>query len=139
MGNSMIASLRRHLERAVKSYAGERRGIKEKRFGLVTLHRPANVDDDRQLAEILETRSVISVDLLLYWPVHPRTRARIDEAAIPKETRVLGVSCLSLRDNTQRPAAIECGTNWLASPRKKPSRRPGTRTLPIAEKNGFRR
>jgi UDP-N-acetylglucosamine 2-epimerase (non-hydrolysing) len=152
IGNLMIDSLRRHLERAMKSNIRERLGINVERFGLVTLHRPANVDNDRQLAEIYEALSVISDDLPLYWPLHPRTRARIEQAAIPflgrihfteplgyldflcleassavvltdsggvqEEATVLGIPCLTLRDNTERPATIEYGTNRLAGIRK---------------------
>ena len=152
IGNLMIDSLRRHLERAKKSDIRERLGIIGGRFGLVTLHRPANVDNERQLVEILEALAVISGDLPLYWPMHPRTRDRIDRAAIPlsdriysveplgyldflclqansslvltdsggvqEETTVLGIPCLTLRDNTERPATIEYGTNRLAGTRK---------------------
>jgi UDP-N-acetylglucosamine 2-epimerase (non-hydrolysing) len=151
-GNLMIDSLRRHLERAMKSDIRERLGIRGDGFGLVTLHRPANVDKDLQLAEILEALSVISGDLPLYWPMHPRTRARIDQAANPflgrihiteplgyldflclqassavvltdsggiqEETTALGIPCLTLRDNTERPATIEYGSNRLAGTRK---------------------
>jgi UDP-N-acetylglucosamine 2-epimerase (non-hydrolysing) len=151
-GNLMIDSLRHHLEQAMKSNIRDRVGVNEDRFGLITLHRPANVDNDRQLAEILEALSVISDDLPLYWPMHPRTRARIDQAVIPlrdrihiveplgyldflclqaccaivltdsggiqEETTALGVPCLTLRDNTERPATILWGTNRLAGTRK---------------------
>jgi UDP-N-acetylglucosamine 2-epimerase (non-hydrolysing) len=86
-GNLMIDSLRRHLKRAMKSDIRERLGFNGGRYGLVMLHRPANVDNDRQLVEILETLSVISVDFPLYWPMHPRTRSRIDQAAIPLSDR----------------------------------------------------
>jgi UDP-N-acetylglucosamine 2-epimerase (non-hydrolysing) len=151
-GNLMIDSLRRHLERAMRSNIRERLGISGERFGLVTLHRPANVDNVGQLAEIIEALSVISGDLPLYWPMHPRALARIGQAAIPlsdrilpveplgyldflclqasssivltdsggvqEETTVLGVPCLTLRDNTERPSTIEYGTNRLAGTRK---------------------
>jgi UDP-N-acetylglucosamine 2-epimerase (non-hydrolysing) len=151
-GNLMIDSLLRHLRRAKKSDIRERLGISGGRFGLVTLHRPSNVDDDQQLAEIIEALSEISNDLPLYWPMHPRTRARIHQAAIPladrihsieplgyldflclqasssgvltdsggvqEETTVLGIPCLTLRDNTERPATILYGTNRLAGTRK---------------------
>jgi UDP-N-acetylglucosamine 2-epimerase (non-hydrolysing) len=119
---------------------------------LVTLHRPANVDDDRQLGEILQALSVIADDLPLYWPMHPRTRARIaqaenpfsdqihsleplgyldflclqasssivltDSGGIQEETTVLGIPCLTMRENTERPATISYGTNRLAGTRK---------------------
>jgi UDP-N-acetylglucosamine 2-epimerase (non-hydrolysing) len=147
-GNVMIDSLRRHLEKAMKSDIRERIGMREQRFGLVTLHRPSNVDNKQQLLEILKALSTIAKDLPLYWPMHPRTRARMDEAAMPiseriqileplgyldflclqassalvitdsggvqEETTVLGVPCLTVRDNTERPATIEYGTNRLA-------------------------
>jgi len=151
-GNLMIDSLRRHLERAMKSNIRERLGIGADRFGLVTLHRPANVDHTCQLGEILEALSEISTALPLYWPMHPRTHARIEQCATPipdqihiveplgyldflcleassavvltdsggiqEETTVLGVPCLTLRDNTERPVTIEYGTNRLAGTRK---------------------
>jgi UDP-N-acetylglucosamine 2-epimerase (non-hydrolysing) len=151
-GNLMIDSLLRYLKRAMKSDIRERLAIKTDLFGLVTLHRPANVDNDRQLAEILEALCVIADDFPLYWPMHPRTRDRIDHTVIPfsgrihimeplgyldflclqagsavvltdsggvqEETTVLGVPCLTLRDNTERPATILYGTNRLAGTRK---------------------
>jgi UDP-N-acetylglucosamine 2-epimerase (non-hydrolysing) len=151
-GNLMIDSLRRHLEQAMRSTIRERLEIDGQRYGLVTLHRPANVDNDLQLAEILDALSVISSDLPLYWPMHPRTRSRLQQAGLPlssrihiveplgyldflclqagsalmltdsggiqEETTVLGVPCLTLRDNTERPATIEYGTNRLAGTRK---------------------
>jgi UDP-N-acetylglucosamine 2-epimerase (non-hydrolysing) len=151
-GNLMIDSLRCHLEQAMNSNIRDRLGINEDRFGLITLHRPANVDNEGQLAEILDALSIISDELPLYWPMHPRTRARIDQAAIrlrdrihiveplgyleflclqaasaivltdsggiQEEATVLGVPCLTLRDNTERPATILCGTNRLAGTRK---------------------
>ncbi len=151
-GNLMIDSLRHNLQRALESDIRERLGISGDRFGLVTLHRAANTDNNGQFAEILEALSVISNDLPLYWPMHPRTRARIDQdmislscrihiveplgyfdflclqassaivltdsGGIQEETTVLGVPCLTLRDNTERPVTIEYGTNWLAGTRK---------------------
>ena len=76
VGNLMIDSLHRHLEQALKSGIGQQLGIAGK-FGLVTLHRPANVDQPEQLAEIAAALDTISDGLELYWPVHPRTRARL--------------------------------------------------------------
>jgi len=151
-GNLMIDSLRRHLKQAMQSKIRERLGIATDRFGLVTLHRPANVDQISQLAEILAALSEIARDLPLYWPMHPRTRARIGQCATPipdqihileplgyldflcleasstvvltdsggiqEETTVLGVPCLTLRNNTERPVTLEYGTNRLAGTRK---------------------
>jgi UDP-N-acetylglucosamine 2-epimerase (non-hydrolysing) len=151
-GNVMIDSLQRHLKRAMQSDICERLEIHEQRFGLVTLHRPANVDHPGQLAEILGALSEIADDLPLYWPIHPRTRERLaamalqvsarihvveplgyldflclqagcdlvltDSGGIQEESTVLGIPCLTLRNNTERPATIDCGTNRLAGTSK---------------------
>jgi UDP-N-acetylglucosamine 2-epimerase (non-hydrolysing) len=150
VGNMMIDSLRRHLDHALKSDARQRLIDTKGKFGLVTLHRPANVDDDRQLAGILEALNEISRDVPLYWPVHPRTRARLasnalngaihlleplgyldflslqaqsaivltDSGGIQEETTVLGVPCLTIRENTERPVTVDSGTNRLAGTSK---------------------
>lgn len=81
VGNLMIDSLRRHLEQALKSDVQERLGIGGA-FGLVTLHRPANVDNEAQLREILGALSVIAKDVPLVWPMHPRTKARIERSGM---------------------------------------------------------
>jgi UDP-N-acetylglucosamine 2-epimerase (non-hydrolysing) len=146
IGNLMIDSLRKHLEQALRSDI-RRRLIAAEKYGLVTLHRPANVDSDEQLEEILGALAEIANTLPLYWPVHPRTRTKLaakafasesihlldplgyldflclqaqsavvltDSGGIQEETTVLGVPCLTLRENTERPVTIECGTNRLA-------------------------
>ncbi len=152
VGNLMVDSLRSHLEDALKSDVRRRLGIIESHFGLVTLHRPANVDNETKLSEIVDALRVISEELPLYWPVHPRTRARLsngtvhlppsmhlvdplsyfdflhmqaksdaiftDSGGIQEESTVLGVTCLTLRENTERPATIEYGTNRLAGTSK---------------------
>jgi UDP-N-acetylglucosamine 2-epimerase (non-hydrolysing) len=148
VGNLMVDSLRRHLQESLKSDIQLRIGAGQDRFGLVTLHRPTNVDDKEKLREILEALAAVADDLPLYWPVHPRARARIessslrlsprvhlleplgyfdflhlqakcavvltDSGGIQEESTVLGIPCLTLRDNTERPITIECGTNRLA-------------------------
>lgn len=78
VGNLMIDSLRGHLSQAMKSDIAHRLCI-EGKFGLVTLHRPANVDEPAQLLEITTALETIARDLELYWPVHPRTRSRLNE------------------------------------------------------------
>jgi UDP-N-acetylglucosamine 2-epimerase (non-hydrolysing) len=152
VGNLMVDSLRLHLETALKSDVMDRLKLQDPCFGLITLHRPANVDDERKLAEIVEALAVISQEYPLYWPVHPRTRARLragqiplpsairlleplsyfdflhlqakasviltDSGGIQEESTVLGVQCLTVRENTERPATIEYGTNRLAGTTK---------------------
>ena len=153
VGNLMVDSLRRHLEDALQTDVLQRLGATAGEYGLVTLHRPANVDDGEKLSEIVDALQVIAADVPLYWPVHPRTRARLgdmagelpgtirlvdplsyfdflhmqakasviltDSGGIQEESTVLGVPCLTLRENTERPATIEYGTNRLAGTSKK--------------------
>lgn len=144
VGNLMIDSLHRHLPRALQSNARQRL-VGNGPFGLVTLHRPANVDNPTQLAGIVAALNRIAKEVPLYWPVHPRTRSKLeilrapdvhlldplgyldflglqaqsalvltDSGGIQEETTVLGVPCLTIRENTERPVTIECGTNRLA-------------------------
>jgi UDP-N-acetylglucosamine 2-epimerase (non-hydrolysing) len=151
VGNSMIDSLRLHLEQALADTPWLRFSLEPHRYGLVTLHRPANVDDVNAFAEIASALSEISRDLPLLFPVHPRTRQRLDEfgidlgkvklvaplgyteflglmaraslvltdsGGIQEETTVLGVPCITIRPNTERPITIELGMNRLAGVRK---------------------
>lgn len=152
VGNLMIDSLRQHVEVALRSDICARLGMTDAAYGLVTLHRPANVDDPAQFDEILGAIACIAGNLPLYFPVHPRTAAQLrvrgtsldprihlieplgyldflclmsqsrlvltDSGGIQEETTVLGVPCLTLRDNTERPVTIEEGTNLLAGTRK---------------------
>lgn len=152
VGNVMIDSLRLNLERAQSSDILNRLHINGGPYGIVTLHRPANVDDSEHLDEILSALAIISETVPLYFPVHPRTRARLagagafslgrihladplaytdflcllskasvaltDSGGIQEETTVLGVPCLTLRDNTERPVTVDEGTNTLAGTRK---------------------
>ena len=148
VGNLMIDSLRANLERARReSNIRATLGIGGEPYGLVTLHRPANVDDAGRLRGILEALNEIGRQQPLYFPVHPRTRQRLEALAAPagrlvlceplgyldflnlmsgaavvltdsggiqEETTALGVPCLTLRDNTERPVTVEEGTNLLA-------------------------
>ena len=150
VGNLMIDSLRWNLAGASESDVHQRLGI-QGHYGLVTLHRPANVDDMAKLGELLGTLEQIAREAPLYFPVHPRTRARMaeqslapagitllepqgyldflclmskasvvltDSGGIQEETTALGVPCLTLRDNTERPVTIDEGTNLLAGTRR---------------------
>lgn len=149
VGNVMIDTLLAARERAMQSDILQRLSLEEKGFALLTLHRPSNVDDPKQLREILETLDVIAKDQPIVFPVHPRTRPRIeatglkleetrwkltdpigyldflkleataklvltDSGGIQEETTVLGVPCMTLRENTERPVTIVEGTNVLA-------------------------
>jgi UDP-N-acetylglucosamine 2-epimerase (non-hydrolysing) len=142
VGNVMIDTLVRVLPAARSCSSSEFR----KRFALVTLHRPFNVDDVEILRGILDSLTKASKDLDIIFPVHPRTRARIadfginsqnlrlldpmpyieflalqsratvvitDSGGIQEETTYLGVPCLTLRPNTERPITVTVGTNIL--------------------------
>jgi UDP-N-acetylglucosamine 2-epimerase (non-hydrolysing) len=130
-----------------ESYATE--SIKRElggRFGVVTLHRPSNVDDPVTLARLVGVLNRVSEALPLVFPVHPRTRARMggltlskrihlmppqpymsflnlwseatlvftDSGGLQEETTALGVPCLTLRENTERPITVTEGSNTLA-------------------------
>ena len=117
-------------------------------YGVVTLHRPSNVDDREALGRVGEALREVSDELPLVFPVHPRTReslrrfgvelgprvrltgpqpympflhlwkdARVvltDSGGLQEETTALGVPCVTVRDNTERPITVEEGTNVLA-------------------------
>jgi UDP-N-acetylglucosamine 2-epimerase (non-hydrolysing) len=142
VGNVMIDSLVRLLPAA----SGKAMAELPQRYALVTLHRPANVDDGRVLKQILEGLLDVSKDLAVVFPAHPRTRQRIadfglnvqqlrvldplpyveflglqrdafvvitDSGGIQEETTYLGVPCITMRSNTERPVTVDIGTNIL--------------------------
>lgn len=116
-------------------------------YGVITLHRPSNVDDQGALAAILGSLNTLSERLPLIFPVHPRTQANLqrfglklapgitltgplsymdflnlwkdaklvltDSGGLQEETTALGVPCLTLRHNTERPITVDEGTNVL--------------------------
>jgi UDP-N-acetylglucosamine 2-epimerase (non-hydrolysing) len=150
VGNTMIDTLLRHIGRARAFPLPD--GVEAERFALVTLHRPSNVDHPAQLGGICDALGRIAGRLPVVFPVHPRTRARLDSfgltaklqaadsirlieplsylpfvglaahsrmvltdsGGIQEETTVLGVPCITMRDNTERPITCEAGTNVLA-------------------------
>jgi UDP-N-acetylglucosamine 2-epimerase (non-hydrolysing) len=148
VGNCMIDTLFRHKDRAVAAAPWEQHGLAPNGYGLVTLHRPANVDDDAALARTLRMLEGIAAHVPLLFPVHPRTRARLDKlpraggsavhlveplpylaftglmakarlvltdsGGVQEETTALGVPCVTMRDNTERPITVDEGTNILA-------------------------
>ena len=92
VGNVMIDTLLAAKEKAMQSTVLEELGLTEKGFGLVTLHRPSNVDDPAMLGNLLDTLGEIAEELPLVFPVHPRTKSRMDAAGIflePSKWRVL--------------------------------------------------
>jgi UDP-N-acetylglucosamine 2-epimerase (non-hydrolysing) len=151
VGNVMIDSLRHFLPVAQQASIGRELGLKNgpvwKRFGLLTLHRPSNVDSPEKLRQLLGAIDAVAAEAPVIFPVHPRTQHRIaqsgfrlhpqlrmispvgyldflcllskaalvltDSGGIQEETTALGVPCLTLRENTERPVTISEGTNLL--------------------------
>ena len=119
-----------------------------KRYGVVTLHRPSNVDDAAMMTKIGGALKEIATELPLIFPVHPRTRNNLakfgidlgpnislvgpqaymaflnlwkdaavvltDSGGLQEETTALGVPCITIRDNTERPVTVDEGSNVLA-------------------------
>lgn len=122
------------------------------RYGVVTLHRPSNVDDVHTLQKIINHLNSAAQQLPLVFSIHPRTREKLkslsvqpcdritvlnsltymeflnlwkdaavvitDSGGLQEETTALGVPCLTLRNNTERPITVEEGTNTLIDSHK---------------------
>jgi UDP-N-acetylglucosamine 2-epimerase (non-hydrolysing) len=151
VGNIMIDSLEM-LRPVIESRRyRERLELAPKDFGVVTLHRPSNVDDPARLRLLADVLAAAAAKLPVVFPVHPRTRRRLEETkllaklqaarglflteplgytdfmslvfdcryaltdsgGIQEETTYLGIPCITLRDNTERPITVTYGTNEL--------------------------
>jgi UDP-N-acetylglucosamine 2-epimerase (non-hydrolysing) len=159
VGNTMIDTLIKHRPRFKKPDVWDKIGLKEGNYFVMTLHRPANVDEESKFKELLEEIITSSQGLPIIFPVHPRTAKIIealltansqqliakdqqptannlhmieplgylefnylverskavitDSGGITEETTVMGIPCMTLRDNTERPETITLGTNEL--------------------------
>jgi UDP-N-acetylglucosamine 2-epimerase (non-hydrolysing) len=148
VGNIMIDTLMRHLPMATLDRLAGRINVTNKAYGVLTLHRPSNVDDPAILTRILEAVAKIAQTVPIVFPVHPRTRERLksfgidhllnnvtltepmgyidflsltsharivlsDSGGLQEESTALGIPCLTLRENTERPVTITHGTNRL--------------------------
>lgn len=146
VGNTMIDTLLKQRPRFQQPQIWDKLELKEKEYLVMTLHRPANVDEESKLKELMDEIIAHSENLPLVFPVHPRTakilaslgvshprlhmveplsylefnylveRAKAvvtDSGGITEETTVMGVPCMTLRDNTERPETISMGTNEL--------------------------
>ena len=153
VGNIMIDSLVM-LKPSIQDLAVyDRFSLERKGYGLVTLHRPANVDCPETLNALCQALAEIAEDLPLIFPVHPRTMDRLektghksllesanricltsplgykefmnlvmnsrllitDSGGVQEETTYLGIPCLTLRPNTERPVTVTQGTNQLCT------------------------
>src|SRR5262249_44919881 len=77
VGNIMIDTLMRHLPSARLDRIADRIKVEDRKFAVLTLHRPSNVDDPTALEGILQALATISADMPIVFPVHPRTRERL--------------------------------------------------------------
>ena len=165
VGNAMIDSLLNHIKIAKNSIILEKLGLRKnnniKKYGLVTLHRPSNVDNKKIFKGILDALKEIAKEIPIIFPAHPRTIKQIknfkliemvnyeenflpnelkntdqnivtipplgyldflclmtnakmvltDSGGIQEETTILGIPCLTLRNNTERPITVKEGTN----------------------------
>jgi UDP-N-acetylglucosamine 2-epimerase (non-hydrolysing) len=153
VGNIMIDSFELLAPRIRAADMAKRLGVPRGEYGVVTLHRPSNVDDRIQLGLIVDKLIGMAREIPLVFPVHPRTRQRLrdfglavrleaveaiklmdplsyiefmslvvecrfaltDSGGVQEETSYLGIPCLTLRENTERPITVSLGTNRLVS------------------------
>lgn len=146
VGNLMIDTLLANFSRLKKPALFDDLGLREKEYIMLTLHRPANVDEENKLKALMSEIVNSIHGLPLVFPIHPRT-AKIfydlgikapnlyivdpmgylefnylvkhskavvtDSGGITEETTVMGVPCITIRDNTERPETCTIGTNEL--------------------------
>lgn len=146
VGNVMIDTLLANHERLRKPNLYDQFGLQEKQYIVLTLHRPANVDESEKLTATMREIVDNVQGLPIIFPIHPRT-AKVftelgihaphlhivdplgylefnylvrhcksvitDSGGITEETTVMGIPCITLRDNTERPETCTIGTNEL--------------------------
>ena len=146
VGNTMIDTLLKNIPRLQKPAAWTDIGLAPQQYFVITLHRPANVDEEGKLKSLMDEIINNVKGLPVIFPVHPRTAKILagmgiaasnlhmieplgylqfnylvqhakavitDSGGITEETTVMGIPCLTLRDNTERPETITIGTNEL--------------------------
>lgn len=152
VGNIMIDSLEMMRPAIEARQHHAKLKLEHNGFGVVTLHRPSNVDEPNRLKSLVDILKATADSLPVLFPVHPRTRHRLEETqllaplqkakgvfltgplgytdfmslmfgcryvltdsgGVQEETTYLGIPCITLRDNTERPVTVTQGTNELA-------------------------
>ena len=146
VGNVMIDTLLANRSRFVRPAVCDQLNLQPRQYLMLTMHRPANVDEADKLKRLMNEIVTNVHDLPVVFPIHPRT-AKIfselgicaknlhivdpmgylefnylvehskavitDSGGITEETTVMGVPCITLRDNTERPETCTIGTNEL--------------------------
>lgn len=146
VGNTMIDTLMIQMPNLRKPDFFDALELKNKQYLVMTLHRPANVDEEGKLKQLIQEIVLHSERLPIIFPVHPRTAKILegigiqydnlyyveplgylefnylvknakavitDSGGITEETTVMGIPCLTLRDNTERPETVTVGSNEL--------------------------
>ncbi len=146
VGNVMIDTLLANISRFKVPKLWEQMNLSPRKYLVMTMHRPANVDEENNLKATMMAISESVGELPIIFPIHPRTRQIFEKAGITaqnihpidplgylefnylvkyskavitdsggitEETTVMGVPCITLRDNTERPETVELGTNVL--------------------------
>jgi UDP-N-acetylglucosamine 2-epimerase (non-hydrolysing) len=154
VGNIMIDSYEMLRSRIEAQPGPSKFGLERGAYGVVTLHRPSNVDDRGTLTNLVSQLLSISMQLPLVFAVHPRTRKMLgefglwdslqsarglslteplgyvefmslvssakavitDSGGVQEESTYLGIPCLTLRENTERPITVTQGSNRLVRP-----------------------
>ena len=88
-GNVMVDTLFANLDRALAGSTLARLGLESQQYGVVTLHRPANVDDDTMLGQLLWALGDIAADCPLLLPMHPRAAGRLQSMGVPPGIRLI--------------------------------------------------
>jgi len=152
VGNVMIDSYELQRGKIEADGTREGMGLKPREYGVVTLHRPSNVDHREKLTLLVEQLALAAEKLPLVFAIHPRTRKKLEEfgllaglasnkrirlteplgyvqfmnlvsgarlaitdsGGVQEETTYLGIPCLTLRENTERPITVTEGSNRLA-------------------------
>jgi UDP-N-acetylglucosamine 2-epimerase (non-hydrolysing) len=143
----ILSCFRLTIAQSIEStYFRTRPGLEPQKYIVTTLHRPANVDEENKLKELIHEIVNNVGGLPIIFPVHPRTKAILDKlginhpnmhmieplgylefnylvknskavitdsGGITEETTVMGIPCMTLRDNTERPETCTVGTNEL--------------------------
>jgi UDP-N-acetylglucosamine 2-epimerase (non-hydrolysing) len=154
VGNIMIDSYEMLREQINTAGTAGKLGLADRRYGVVTLHRPSNVDKKSTLQGLLEQLAELAAEVPLVFTVHPRTQKSIDRfrlqpivnrakgltcvtpmgyvefmslvqdsimvltdsGGVQEETTYLGIPCVTVRPETERPVTVDIGTNQLAKP-----------------------
>lgn len=145
VGNIMIDTLQHALTQTGERTILADHGLQPSDYGIVTMHRPENVDHPDRLSSLVRTLGSVAEKIKLILPLHPRTKSRLetsnlelsssicvidpvgyidmltftkhakfaltDSGGVQEEATVLGIPCITLREQTERPITVDIGTS----------------------------